>query len=169
LEEKGIMKCTSCNNPKDLKPKYITHRYRESGLDNVVLHGVEHFKCDQCGEDYFGYGDVNQLHDLIARTLVLKKGPLVGREIRFLRVHLGLSGKEYARRVGINPSTLSRYENDGDKPSKGFDSLLRAFVVTKLPDRDYDLHDKLLKEHGHPLKLISLDTTSSGQWKPSAA
>ena len=49
-----MMTCSMCDNKKSLKKTKITHKYKECGLDNVTLVGVEHFRCEKCGEEYFG-------------------------------------------------------------------------------------------------------------------
>jgi len=151
------MKCVICDNPKALKKKPITMRYKQCGLENVVLHGVERFRCGHCGEEYINFGDQEQLHALIAGTLISKKGLLNGREVKFLRTYLGYSGAMFAKRVGYTKETLSRYENGKVEISKTFDILLRALVATSLPDRDYDLHDQILGEQRKTFKLIELN------------
>ena len=157
------MLCTSCTYDKTLKSTRITHKYRESGLDNVTLHGIQYEKCPKCGEEYFGYGDMEQLHALIARVLVSKKMPLTFREAKFLRKFLGLSGSEYAARIDVAHETVSRYETGKLKIPTQYDTLLRALVATKLPDRDYDLHDSILHLKGPVLKRISL-SAGDGIW-----
>lgn len=156
------MKCVMCDNPKSLKTKAITIKYKESGLENVTLHGVEAHKCGRCGEEYYGFGDLEQLHGLIARVLVFKKGLLNGKELRFLRTYLGFSGSVFAERVGIAKETLSRFENNKQPMTKTFDLLVRALVTTKLPNRDYDSHDWWLNQQRKSLKQIELNAKNGG-------
>ena len=64
IREKGrrsLMKCSMCENNKALKKSFVTVKYKASGLDNVTLTQVEHYKCEQCGEEYFKYGDLEKL------------------------------------------------------------------------------------------------------------
>lgn len=150
------MKCVMCDNPAPLKRRPTTVKYKESGLDNVTLHGVEYHKCDRCGEEYFGYGDMEKLHQLIAGLLIEKKGLLTGKEIRFLRTYLGYSGAVFAKFTDYTPESISRMENGKMDIKKTFDRLVRSLVLDKLPDRDYDLHDLWLQEKGKVLKRISL-------------
>lgn len=158
------MKCTECDHKKPLKKEEITMKYKQCGLDYVILHGVEHYRCPECGEEYFGFGDQEKLHALIARVVITKQGILKGDELRFLRTYLGLSGIVFSERVGITKETLSRFENDKQPISKTFDLLLRALVASKLPSREYDFHDWWLAERRKFFKRIEFHA-EEGEWK----
>jgi len=41
--------CSDCGS--DARVERGTYRFRESGLDNVVLKGIEMIKCPQCGNE----------------------------------------------------------------------------------------------------------------------
>ncbi|MFA4875530.1 MAG: hypothetical protein WC690_09360, partial [bacterium] len=62
----------------------------------------------------------------------IKKGMLHGPEIRFMRKEVGMNGKVFAEFIGVDPVTLSRWENhpgDANK-SESNDRLIRlAFKV----------------------------------------
>ena len=156
------MKCVHCENKKILKRKTITMKYKQCGLENVTLHGVDYFKCDRCGEEYFGFGDQEKLHTLIAKALTLKKRLLDGGELRFLRTYLGLASAVFAVRLGMSKETISRFENNKQPITKTFDILMRALVATKLPDRDYDFHDWWLKQESKDFKRIELNAEKNG-------
>jgi putative zinc finger/helix-turn-helix YgiT family protein len=168
--EKKPMRCTNCPSNDEMKSTRITHKYDVSGLDNVILRGVSFCRCKHCGESYYDYGDIDQLNNVIARVLIKKKGILNGQEIKFLRKRLGLSGAEFARRVQIASETLSRYENDQTKASAVFDMMIRALAATRLPDRDYDLHDELLNDDKKCIvKTIELKAhPKTGGWTVAA-
>ena len=159
-----------CDNKKALKREKITHKYKECGLDNVTLVGVEHHRCDQCGEEYFGFGNIEKLHEAIAHVLLQKKDLLNGAEVRFLRKHLGYSGTMFAKLIGYDDATLSRLENGAQPVTRTFDHLVRFMVVSKLtPDRNYDLHDLILKGEGIETGRIELAASSKGVWELKAA
>ena len=158
------MKCVMCDNQKPLKSKSVTMKYKECGLDNVTLHGVAIHRCNQCGEEYYGFGDLEQLHTIIARVLVFKKDLLDGKELRFLRTYLGFSSSVFAERVGIAKETLSRFENKKQPITKTFDLLVRALVTTKLPDHNYDSHDWWLNQQRKSFKQIELNS-KDGAWE----
>jgi hypothetical protein len=70
------MICVECDNEKVLRPHVITKKYKECGLDNVTLHGVEEYRCAVCGAIYYKYGNLEVLHNLIAHILLKKAGLL---------------------------------------------------------------------------------------------
>lgn len=156
------MKCVMCDNPKLLKKKQVTKKYTECGLDNVVLKGVDYHKCEVCGEEYFGFNDMDQLHAEIARILIAKTQALTGQEIRFLRTYLGYAGAVFAKLIGYRHETLSRIENHKQLSTRTLDILVRSLVANKLPDRNYKLHDIWLKESGVLFKRIELQAQKGG-------
>lgn len=156
------MKCTMCDNAKPLKAIRVTMKYDACGLDNVTLKGVEVHKCHECGEEYYSFGDMEKLHEAIAHILILKKGALTAKELRFLRTYLGYSGTMFARLTGYQKETVSRIENQKQLPTKTFDVLVRALVAAKLPDRQYDLHDMWLNETGKNFRRIELHSHNGG-------
>jgi transcriptional regulator with XRE-family HTH domain len=137
------MKCSMCENDNELTSSSIVYRYKDCGLDNVILHGVKESRCENCGEVYYNFGNIENLHRLITQQLVLKDTPLVGAEIRFLRKFLGYSSATFAKLVGYEIEHLSRIEN-GRPVQTVFDHLVKALVLNKLPNRNYDLHDLFL-------------------------
>jgi putative zinc finger/helix-turn-helix YgiT family protein len=149
------MQCAFCENKKLVRGK-ITHKYDGCGLDYVVLKNLTTYKCEKCGELYYQYGDINRLHSLIAKFVLLRPGLLTGKELKFLRVHAGFSGAYFAHMLQIDAKTLSRMENDKKVHSRQLDLLIRVlFARVNGPDRDYDLHDKILKiEDSAPKKKI---------------
>ena len=140
------MKCSLCNSKKELKRKKISYRYKECGLDTITLKGVEEARCEDCGEAYYNFGDIEELHGEIAKTLCLKKEILTGKEIKFIRKYLGFSGAVFVKLVGYEVEHLSRLENGSAAVQEVFDRLVRALVFERLPDREYNLHDLILNE-----------------------
>jgi putative zinc finger/helix-turn-helix YgiT family protein len=144
------MYCASCENKKPIKGKKIVKNYSESGLKNVVLDGVLEYRCPRCGEVSYSYGDVIQLHQMIANALLTKSGQLSGSEIKFLRSHIGYSGAFFAEVLGIDAATLSRIENNRQLAGNSLDKHIREAVFNKEPDRNYDLHDAIIN---NPTKI----------------
>ncbi len=56
----------------------------------------------------------------------LPEGESVSTQLVLHRKALGLSQKEMARRLGVNPGTLSRWERGERKPSGVYQHLLRS-------------------------------------------
>jgi putative zinc finger/helix-turn-helix YgiT family protein len=121
-----------------------TYLYSESGLSNVVLVGVEVRRCHSCGNHELVLPRVTELHRTIAFALARKHSRLSGSEIRYLRKYLGWSGVDFARYIGVDPSTVSNWENDKDPIGTSSDRLLRLMVAHGSPVEDYSL-DELTK------------------------
>ena len=49
-------------------------------------------------------------------------------EIKFMRKALDQTGQEFAKNVGVDPATLSRWENGAQTPDKHMERLLRHYV-----------------------------------------
>jgi DNA-binding transcriptional regulator YiaG len=106
-----------------------TYLYTESGLPHVTLVGVEVYRCPACGYHEPVLPRVTALHQTIAHAIIHKRSRLSGLEVRFLRKFLGLSGVDLARHVGVDPSTVSSWENDKDPIGSTSDRLLRLMVA----------------------------------------
>lgn len=163
------MECTACTSTKSMDEEIITHKYKECGLDNIVLAGLKRFHCKNCGEEYYNYGDINQLHGLIAELLIKKDSLLNGKEIRFLRTRLGYSGEMMANLLGYTKDHVYKIENGTLEITKSFDHMIRFVFINKTPDRYYDLHDLILNGAGaESIKNVNLTYTKKG-WTTSKA
>jgi DNA-binding transcriptional regulator YiaG len=106
-------------------------RFDQIGLP-VILNNIYLVRCD-CGNTDPIIGNVNDLMDVIARALVSKHLPLTGHEVRFLRKYLGKSAKEFAAGIGIDPSTLSRWENSQTNIGGSGERLVRLLTMALSP------------------------------------
>jgi putative zinc finger/helix-turn-helix YgiT family protein len=126
------MKTMTCPVCKQEGRVYIgKHHYTESGLQNVWLDGVEIFEC-KCGECFAFISCAQELHKLIAQILLKQENQLSGREIRFLRKHMGMKSKDFANELGVRPVTISRWESGDYPPSKSFDRFIRLFYAANM-------------------------------------
>lgn len=123
------MTCPICK--KEGQIKIGKYHYIESGLQNVWLEGVEIFECG-CGENFAFIPCTQELHKLIAAILLQKEDQLSGREIRFLRKHMGLKAKNFAKELGVGKVTVSRWENGDYFPSESFDRFIRLLYATRM-------------------------------------
>jgi putative zinc finger/helix-turn-helix YgiT family protein len=124
------MKCTECGKTLKVNRPNV-YRYRESGLESVMLTGVRVYVCPGCGGEFPEIPNVIALHHLIAQRLVRKPSPLTGSEFRFLRKELGIKAKELAHRLGITDVSLSRWETGTVPINPAADRLLRVFHSLK--------------------------------------
>lgn len=101
------------------------YQYILSGLSDVELIGITIRECKKCGKRMPVIPRITELHKVIAHTILLETRLLRGDEIRFLRKNAGISAKEFAALLGIDPSTLSRVEKGGQQLSSSIDKLAR--------------------------------------------
>jgi putative zinc finger/helix-turn-helix YgiT family protein len=126
-----------CKCGSEMKVKKENYQYTESGLDNVILQGVEVRRCPKCGSWEVVLPRLAELHRTLARAVATGSSPLRPQEIRFLRKYLGYSGADFARAIGVSPETLSRWENGKAEPNRMVDLLLRYMALTRDPLTEY--------------------------------
>lgn len=158
------MKCLDCN--VEMKIVHENHKYSECGLDNVVLVKATKHKCPECGEEYLDLPNLEELHRVISEAIIRNHNNLDGKEFRFLRKHLGFSSSYFAKVVHVSRETISRYENGKSKIPKLIDILMRSWVMTRLPCRDYDYHDLILENDQKAGKShYRIYALKKGAWK----
>jgi putative zinc finger/helix-turn-helix YgiT family protein len=147
-------KCRTCGKA-ELTTRKETYVYKESGLPNVVLVGVEVRRCSACGHHELVLPRVSELHGTIAHAVIHKPARLSGAEVRFLRKYLGWSGVDFARHMGVDPSTVSNWETDKDPIGPTSDRLLRLMVARGAPVENYSLEDltKIEDERRPPVEV----------------
>lgn len=118
--------------PKKIQGNPIEHfatdekpfHFVDSGLDNVYLVGIKYFVYPD-GRVMAEIPAIKQLMRLIAHDIVKSSSDLSGAEIKFLRKRLGKKASEYCKFLGVEPETLSRYENGKQPVSGGSQTLAR--------------------------------------------
>ncbi len=126
LKEIDIMKCQECNS--EMKESKELYHYTESGLDNVYLADLPVYRCE-CGEFFASIPNIIELNSRIGINLIKKKTLLKGPEIKYLRKNIGLNAKSFADYIGIDKSTLSRWENNKQVVDKSNDRMIRLFYA----------------------------------------
>ena len=151
------MKCDECGGPVTTERDAV-RRYVVGGVPHVELHGVEVSRCEACGKESIGIPRVGQLHRLLAQTFVKQHRMLAPVEVRFLRKHIGLSGSDFAQRMGVARETVSRWETGATPMGAVADRLLRLLVVTHEPSDNYAVDDwlKELNDMPAPDPLVSV-------------
>ena len=149
------MKCFECES--ELTVVRENRRYKECGLPNVTLRGIEVRRCPRCGAEDVVIPRIEELHGLLATALLRKPGRLVGPEIRFLRRFLGWSGEDFAAHIGVARETVSRWENGHDRMSPVAERLLRLSVAHEKPIQDYRVEElaSVAKGDSSPLRVIA--------------
>lgn len=149
------MKCHECGS-KMIEAKE-TYHYTESGLVNVYINNVTVYRCS-CGEFFASIPSLVKVNRVIALALIKKNNSLKGKEVKYLRKNAGLSAKAFAEYIGINKSTLSRWEHEKQIIDKANDRLIRLFYAgfKGLP------HDEIQKLSKDVMKAIH----NGGKEKP---
>ncbi|WP_375769574.1 helix-turn-helix domain-containing protein [Archangium gephyra] len=137
----AVKRCRRCEGPLEIRRE--NYQYTASGLDDVILGSIEVRYCSACGDRTAIIPRIEALHRAIAIALAEKRERLLPKEIRFLRKYMGLSSSDFARKIGVNKATISRYESlDDPKPmGKQTERLLRLMVLSERPIESYPLEE----------------------------
>ncbi len=130
------MSCAECGKGT-VEVRRQNYRYTACGLDYVTLLNVEVHHCAECGQNEYVIPDLEGLHRVIGHTVATKPQRLVPREIRFLRKHLGYSSADFARAIGVNAATVSRWEGGSQPMTIGLERFLRVMVLNERPLDEY--------------------------------
>jgi DNA-binding transcriptional regulator YiaG len=107
-----------------------TYRFTESGLGNVYLAGLELIRCPKCKNVDPIIPNMRGLMRFLALAVLEKPWRLSGDEIRYLRKYLRMTGEQFASHLGVDKTTLSKWENDRDPVGEPSDRLIRAITLT---------------------------------------
>lgn len=110
------------------------YSYLESGLDNVVLEGVTFLDCPGCGQQEVVLPRLARIHEAIAKALTNSPGRLSGQQLRFLRLHLGLTGDQLGSYLHRDRTEISRWECGEDPIAPATDRLLRLLAAALDPE-----------------------------------
>jgi YgiT-type zinc finger domain-containing protein len=122
-----VSHCSDCGS--EARVERGIYRFRESGLDNVVLKGIEMIKCPACGNEDPVIPNLDGLLRILALAIVTHRFPLSGSEVRYLRKYLGMSGEQFARILHTDKSTLSKWETGSVNIGSKSDLLIRAVAL----------------------------------------
>lgn len=109
------------------------YRYMESGLDNVIIEGIDLLTADDAGKACVSIPNINGLHRAIALGILTKTTGLSGKELRFLRTEMGLTQAELAAIVHREPLAISRWERgEVEAIDSNADTLIRLYAAETL-------------------------------------
>jgi DNA-binding transcriptional regulator YiaG len=111
-----------------------TYHYTESGLDTVLIEGVD-LLTDDADEECVTIPNINGLHKAIAHGIVSRQTGMTGGELRFLRSELGLTQAELAGVLHREALSVSRWERGECPIDNNAEALVRLYAieVLKLP------------------------------------
>lgn len=144
--------CYTCNRPYEIWKSSGEHPYHyvESGLQHVWLVGVTVYSCPNCGIESADIPDMDGLHLLIAKDLIVRPIPMSGEELRFLRKEVRMTPTAFADRVGVSPKTVSNWEGS-ERLSKQTDIALRFLLASEL-------------FHGEELEQVLSDLSANAKY-----
>jgi len=106
------------------------YHYTECGLDNVWLENGYKKRTTPYGTGV-SIDDADGLHKVLVATILQKRGRITGKELRFLRVELGLSQENLGKCLGATDQSVSLWERTGKVPATS-DALVRLLVIERL-------------------------------------
>jgi DNA-binding transcriptional regulator YiaG len=107
------------------------YHYRECGLSNVYIYGLEPFRDDD-GDEVIQITAIPQLHREIARGIVAHPGGISPEELRFLRTEIGLTQSELAEIVHVDRQTVGRWERGETPIDPRAETIIRQHVIEVL-------------------------------------
>jgi putative transcriptional regulator len=131
------MKCIECGHAMNTTTE--NHRYEPVAGFPVLLMGLRVHRCPECGEVDAAIPNIEGLHRALADGVIRKRARLSPPETRFLRKYLGLSGVDFAERIGVDPATVSKWENGSQAMGTTADRLLRLMVAHGTPIDSYPI------------------------------
>lgn len=99
----------------------------ESSLPSTV--------CKSCNEPYWDASVLERFELQIAAELA-RMGRCTPGAFRFMRKAVGLSGVALAELLGVNPETVSRWENGARRIDRGVFALLGGLIADQLDGRE---------------------------------
>ncbi len=158
-------KCVVCETLMEERTENV--KWGEAGL-NITLRNTTVMSCPNCGEREVGVRAIESLYKTIARYMAEKPQRLVPAEIRFLRKYLGLSSTDFAAKMGVDKSTVSRWESPEDPQPMGvgYEKVLRILALAGKKVEKYPL-EEMASQAPAPLHLM-VEHDSNG-WHAKAA
>lgn len=149
--------------------------YTQCGLDNVWLANGYTVEETDYGKA-FSIDRADELHQVIARSIINDKSPLRGQEVRFLRVALNLSQDALAKALGVDRLTVLRWERARDRAlSTMQDIAVRTTYAARVNNDEFivsvikDLQDADEATHGEAYRSTVLEANNRGWHVKKAA
>jgi len=131
-EEAMKMTCPRCGNREVVVRHPDTYRYREAGLDGIILNGgVTEIECPSCRDTFVHIEQEQQLLQVIALMLLMKPGHLTGPEMRFLRRGIELSQAELAKALDVRRATIAERESKKNPALRADGEFFSRIVLLK--------------------------------------
>jgi len=103
----------------------------EIGLP-VTLVDTVRIEVDEDGDELIHIPRQKELIATVAMSIALDPLALSGKELRFLREAVDMTGKEFAEAIDCRPEVLSRWENDKQQMGGYVEKVIRQLVCEEL-------------------------------------
>ena len=123
-----------------MKTQREIHLYDHDGI-KVTLVNVPIHRCPECGDFEVEIQRIEEMTRVLVDTLIRKASRLASAEIRFLRKSLGWSSADFARHIGVDQATVSRWETGKQNMGSVAERFFRFLVSVSTPIEDYTLND----------------------------
>jgi DNA-binding transcriptional regulator YiaG len=125
--------CSRCGREYEVRTASLEdpYDYSESGLSNIRLVGIPVYRCPSCSVESADIPNMDNLHRLIAKDIILTPFPMSGSELRFLRKEARLTTRDFAERLGVDPRTLTGWEASASL-NRQSDILSRLLITGEL-------------------------------------
>jgi transcriptional regulator with XRE-family HTH domain len=140
-----MLNCTECGGERvqeTLLPAYETDL---GGIRVRLVNSVTRIVCEDCGDGAIEIPDLDGLAKAAALVRALVPFRFTGKEVRFLRLALDMTGREFADAMELAPETVSRWENGGRGVGGYSEKLLRHNICALLHNQvsaiDYEPAD----------------------------
>lgn len=127
------------------------YSFKDMGIP-VQLQNIEVIQCSECGTVEPVIPNINGLMRTLATAIICNPRKLGGEEVRFLRKYAGKSASEFSRFLHVDPTHLSKIENNKTEIGAGLDKLVRLLVANMNPE---------LKDHVQELMNMIPDIDDS--------
>jgi DNA-binding transcriptional regulator YiaG len=145
------------------------YRYTESGLDNVIIEGLQVVRDDH-DDEVILILNVNALHRTIAQGIVTHRAAILPKELRFLRTEIGMTQARLAEVVHVDSQTIGRWERGETPIQPTADALIRRLVIECLKlDAQESIEQLSRRCMPHAgTEMITIDASGPGAYRLAA-
>ncbi len=139
--------CSECE--QEMEETRGDYPFPESGLSNVLLKKIPLLRCSNCGNVEPIIHRAKALMRTLALAVIHKRGCLCGEEVRYLRKHVRWKSLDLAKYLGVDKTTVSKWENNDKPVGPSNDRLIRLLAYLQI------IREDLTSAEAHKQRLLS--------------